>query len=116
MDSEEDALLVGTVKDDQIIDDQISGNDLKSDNFSNGNCNIITSPVPSRRSDEPTELSFEKSKSFPFQLISLFRISFVQLFAFVFVTKLNLKNIMEMNDRSIDERSMCVLCLHPVIC
>lgn len=62
MDSEEDVLLVGTVKDDQIIDDQISENDcLKSDNFSNGNCNIITSPLPSRRSDEPTELSFEKS-------------------------------------------------------
>lgn len=64
MDSEEDALLVGTVKDDQIIDDQIdqiSENDLKSDNFSDGNCKIITSPVSSRRSDEPTELSFEKS-------------------------------------------------------
>lgn len=63
MDSEEDALLVETTaKDNQIIDDQFSENDLKSDYVSNGNCNIITSPVPSRRSDEPTELSFEKSK------------------------------------------------------
>lgn len=66
MDSEEDALLGRTtVKDDhQISDDQFSENDLKSDNFSNGNCNIITSPTPSRRSDEPTELSFEKCKLF----------------------------------------------------
>lgn len=63
MDSEEDALLVGTaVKDDEIIDDQISEQDLKSDNLSNGNCKIITSTVSSRRSDEPTELSFEKSR------------------------------------------------------
>lgn len=65
MDSEEDALLVGTaVKDDEIIDDddRISEQDLKSDNLSNGNCKIITSTVSSRRSDEPTELSFEKSR------------------------------------------------------
>lgn len=59
MSSEEDALLVGTIKDVQIIDDQI---DQISDNFSDGNCKIITSPVSNRRSDEPTELSFEKSK------------------------------------------------------
>lgn len=63
MDSEE-ALLVGRVKDDQIIDDRISENELKIDNFSDGNCKIITSPSPSRRSDEPTELSFEKSRFF----------------------------------------------------
>lgn len=56
MDSEEESLLVGNSKDDQIIDDQINEN-----KFSNGNCTTVTSPTPSRRSDEPTELSFEKN-------------------------------------------------------
>ncbi|XP_037052434.1 TBC1 domain family member 20 [Bradysia coprophila] len=56
MDSEEESLLVGKSKDDQIIDDQINEN-----KFSNGNCTTVTSPTPSRRSDEPTELSFEKN-------------------------------------------------------
>ncbi len=68
MDTEEDALLlVGKAKDNQIIDDQIESDEnvvLNSENFSNGNCSIVTSPAPSRRSDEPTELSFEKSKKF----------------------------------------------------
>lgn len=89
MDSEEDALLEEKVKDDQIIDDRISENDLKSDNFSNGNCNIITSPVPSRRSDEPTELSFEKSKnisSWKFQLFVVFVVS-------VCLSQIELENI-----------------------
>lgn len=62
MDSEEDALLDGKAKDNQIIDDQIDENIVKNENLRNGNCNIITSPTPSRRSDEPTELSFEKSE------------------------------------------------------
>ncbi|KAG4072418.1 hypothetical protein HA402_004350 [Bradysia odoriphaga] len=56
MDSEEESLLVGKSKDNQIIDDQINEN-----KFSNGNCTTVTSPTPSRRSDEPTELSFEKN-------------------------------------------------------
>ncbi|KAJ6633533.1 TBC1 domain family member 20, partial [Pseudolycoriella hygida] len=62
MDSEEEALLEGTqVKDEQITDSQVSEKDFKNENVRNGNCNIITSAVPSRRSDEPTELSFEKN-------------------------------------------------------
>lgn len=60
MDTEEESLLVENSKDDQIIDDQISEN-----KFSNGNCITVTSPTPSRRSDEPTELSFEKSEYTP---------------------------------------------------